>query len=160
MTFVLGGKSRLELSGVHPNLVAVVERAIQVTPQDFTVFDGLRSPGEQSAMVASGASTTMNSKHLRQADGFSHAVDLVPWIAGKPRWDWAPIYHIAAATQAAASELGVKLRWGGVWDRAFLDLTPGPEGLRREVEAYVRRRKKLRPGKAVFLDGPHYELLS
>jgi peptidoglycan L-alanyl-D-glutamate endopeptidase CwlK len=41
----------------------------------------------------------MNSRHLIRSDGFGHAVDLVPWINGKPRWEWKPIYHIAAAVR-------------------------------------------------------------
>ena len=70
MPYVLGAKSRAELKGVHPDLVRVVERAIQITTQDFSVHDGLRTVEEQKALVASGASQTMNSMHRPQADGF------------------------------------------------------------------------------------------
>lgn len=34
-TFALGTKSHQSLSGVHPDLVRVVERAIEVTSIDF-----------------------------------------------------------------------------------------------------------------------------
>lgn len=56
MPYVLGAMSRAELKGVHPDLVRVVERAIQITTQDFSVHDGLRTAEEQKALVASGAS--------------------------------------------------------------------------------------------------------
>jgi len=151
--FILGVKSLKELEGVHPKLVAVVQRAIVLTQQDFTVFDGLRTLEEQKEMVRTGASTTMNSKHLRQADGYGHAVDLVPWINGKPRWEWLPIYTIAESVRLAAKELGVALRWGGAWCR-FDNTTEMPVEL---VENYVLERKKL--GFRAFIDGPHYELL-
>ena len=64
-TFALGSKSRQSLSGVHPDLVRVVERAIEVTPVDFQVYEGLRTRARQAKLVASGASQTMDSRHLQ-----------------------------------------------------------------------------------------------
>ena len=157
MTFVLGAKSRAELKGVSPPLVKVVEGAILRSKQDFSVHDGLRTPAEQANYVRSGTSTTMDSKHIRQADGFGHAVDLVPFINGKLRWEWPAIYPIAAAVHAVAIEQGVRIRWGGVWDRTLNDLPATPEGLEDAVEAYVARRKKA-GAKKVFIDGPHFEI--
>jgi peptidoglycan L-alanyl-D-glutamate endopeptidase CwlK len=40
---------------VHPDLVRVVERAIQITTQDFRVQKGLRTRERQGALVARGA---------------------------------------------------------------------------------------------------------
>jgi len=40
MTYALGERPRAKLSGVHPRLVAVVERAIDATEQDFAVTGG------------------------------------------------------------------------------------------------------------------------
>ena len=111
MSFILGSRSRTRLAGVHPKLVSVVERAIQITAQDFCVHCGLRALAEQRAHVA-GTSWTMNSKHLPQADGFARAVDLVPLIRGKLIWDWDGCYRIAAAMGVAANEQRVALRWG------------------------------------------------
>ena len=39
----LGEKSLKELVGVDPRLVAVVKRAIELTEQDFSVHDGIRT---------------------------------------------------------------------------------------------------------------------
>lgn len=155
--FALGARSRRELDGVHPRLVRVVELAIGRSRQDFTVHDGLRTQDEQRALVRRGASQTMDSKHRIQPDGYGHAVDLVPWIAGRARWEWPPIFDIAVAVQAAAIEEGVDLRWGGVWDRALNDLPRGAVALENEVGDYVERRRAM--GKKAFIDGPHYELL-
>lgn len=41
--FVLGERSLKNLWGVHPDLVAVVKRAIQITRTDFTVIEGVRT---------------------------------------------------------------------------------------------------------------------
>ena len=153
-TYKLGRKSRRELFGVHTDLVLVVSVAIYTTPVDFGVHDGLRQLFEQKEYVRTGASFTMNSKHLVQKDGYGHAVDLVPYINGKLRWEWPPIYQMARAVYEAAHHVGVPLVWGGVWDRNFLSLDPF--NLEGELQAYAARRKAL--GKRVFLDGPHFQL--
>ena len=49
--FKLGARSLRELEGVHPDLVAVVKRAIELTSQDFSVHDGIRTMEEQREMV-------------------------------------------------------------------------------------------------------------
>lgn len=108
--FSLGANSLERLSHVHPDLQKVVKRAIQITPIDFRVGEGIRTIERQRQLVAAGASKTMNSRHL---DG--HAVDLLALVDGEVRWDW-PLYHkIAAAMKAAAVELNIPLEWGGDW---------------------------------------------
>ena len=110
MTFKLGPRSVARLKGVHPDLVKVVERAIQLTPVDFTVLEGLRSLERQKALVAAGASQTLKSRHL---DG--HAVDLGAWVDEQVDWSW-PLYgKIAGAMKAAVAELKIPIEWGGDW---------------------------------------------
>jgi peptidoglycan LD-endopeptidase CwlK len=146
--FILGEKSLKELAGVHPDLVAVVKRAIEITVQDFSVHDGIRTLEEQRRLVASGASQTLESRHIT-----GHAVDLVPYINGKLRWEWDPIHNIADAVRTVAKELGIPIRWGGAWDRPFTETNDLPEDM---VADYSARRR--RAGKKAFLDGPHFEL--
>lgn len=115
MGYNLGTRSRQRLKGVHPDLVRVVERAIQLAPVDFAVVEGLRTADRQQQLMAAGASKTLRSRHLT-----GHAVDLGALVDGEVRWDW-PLYHkIAAAMKAAATELSVPLEWGGDW-RTFKD---------------------------------------
>lgn len=164
MSYVLGKKSLAELNGVHPKLVECVKIAIVRTRQDFGVHDGLRTVEEQRRNVIAGVSRTMNSKHLRQADGYSHAVDLVPYINGRLRWEWPPIFIIASAMAEAAHEVRLGLIWGGVWDRRFPEDfgNCSPKSLRAMVDGYTERQRKrlLDAGKKprVFLDGPHFEI--
>ena len=109
---VLSRRSRDRLVGVHPALVAVVERAIVTTPVDFMVTEGLRTRARQAALVKAGASRTMNSRHLS-----GHAVDICALVEGRVCWDW-PLYpRIAQAFKAAAQELDTPLVWGGDWPR-------------------------------------------
>ena len=118
--YTLGVRSRARLKGVHPDLVKVVERAINLTTVDFTVLAGVRDPLRQKKLVEVGASQTMNSRHIPGADGFAKAVDLGAWVDDEVRWDW-PLYNkIAAAMKEAAKQVGVPIEWGGDW-RTFKD---------------------------------------
>jgi len=146
--FKFGDASVSELEHVHSDLVAVVKRTLELSVQDFAVHDGIRSMEEQKKMMAAGASKTLDSRHLT-----GHAVDLVPFINGKLRWEWEPIYKIADALRIAAKELDIPIRWGGAWDIDFTDSEALPEYL---VSDYVSRMK--RAGKKAFIDGPHFEL--
>lgn len=115
MGYRLGTRSKQRLEGLHPDLVAVVERAIQITRIDFTVLEGMRTLDRQKKLVERGASTTLNSRHLT-----GHAVDLGAYVDGGVRWDW-PLYHkIADAMKQAALELKVDMEWGGDW-KSFPD---------------------------------------
>lgn len=105
--FKLGIRSRQNLSGVHPDLVAVVERAIEITEVDFTVIEGLRSRERQKKLVAEGKSKTMNSRHLT-----GHAVDIVPWPVSWEREDFIPIVE---AMKQAAKELDIPVVHGHDW---------------------------------------------
>jgi peptidoglycan L-alanyl-D-glutamate endopeptidase CwlK len=110
MTFILGTKSLERLIGVHPDLVAVVKRAIEITPIDFTVTCGRRTLEEQKKLFASGASKTMKSRHLT-----GHAVDLAALVDGKVTWDWDCYEVLATAMKTAAEEQGTPIEWGGDW---------------------------------------------
>jgi len=112
MTYKLGPTSLLRLQDVHPDLVKVVERAIELTEIDFTVLEGRRTKERQAELLKAGATTTMNSRHLT-----GHAVDLGALVGGKVRWDWPLYYKIADAMKAASAELGIPVEWGGDWKK-------------------------------------------
>lgn len=112
MSFRLSRRSYARLDGVHPDLVAVVELAITLSPVDFMITEGLRSPARQAQLVRAGASRTLKSRHLT-----GHAVDVAAIVDGKIRWDW-PLYpRIAAAFRAASVRLQTPVVWGGDWPR-------------------------------------------
>jgi peptidoglycan LD-endopeptidase CwlK len=109
-------RSLKNLNGIHPDLRRVMDRALQDSPLDFVVIEGLRTVARQKQLVAQGASRTMNSRHLT-----GHAVDLLPvGPNGKAAFDW-PLYdHLAPAVKAAAQTEGVAIVWGGDW-KSFKD---------------------------------------
>jgi peptidoglycan L-alanyl-D-glutamate endopeptidase CwlK len=76
------------------------------------VIEGLRTRKRQEQLVASGASQTINSRHLT-----GHAVDLLPLdpTTGKGEFAW-PLYdQLGPAVKAAAKKEGVPIVWGGDW---------------------------------------------
>lgn len=152
--YKLGNTSKMRLEGVDPRLAKCVERAIKISKQDFSVHEGVRSLQTQREYVRRGVSQTMNSRHLRQSDGYAKAVDLVPYAGGMLRWEWALIWPIAEAMRTAAIDIGVPIRWGGGWFR--LDKITTPAGVKRAVDAYAAQCRANR--KPAFLDGPHYEI--
>lgn len=120
MKYYLSKRSLDNLIGVHPDLVSVVERAIEITPLDFGVSEGLRTYQKQQQMVSEGKSQTLESLHLKQMDGFSHAVDLYVLVDGKPTCEHKYFRKVIQAMFTAAIELGVQIEAGGLW-RDFLD---------------------------------------
>ena len=156
MIFSFGPTSLAELVDVHPGLVRVVHRALTLSPVDFAVHDGLRTDAEQHEYVRAGVSPQMSSKHLRQADGFGHAVDLIACINGKLRWEHPPMYRIAAAVRQAAEAEGVAIKWGGCWV-PFSGIAPTSRAMEQAVADYEARRRKAR--RAVSTGRHHFELL-
>lgn len=152
MSFALGRRSEENLVGVHPALIRVVRRAILITSIDFSVHDGIRTLEEQKRLVASGASTTLDSYHLT-----GDAVDLVPYVGGKLRWEMPLCHDIASAMREASLQEGVPLTWGRVWDRKLEELDPDDFDLERD--RYVKRFFRAHPGRTrpPLDDGPHFQ---
>lgn len=115
MSFSFGERSLKRLEGVHPDLVRVMKRAIGCSTIDFSIIEGMRTLATQKKYLASGATRTLNSRHLT-----GHAVDIAPYIDGKIRWDWPLYIELAKVIKKAALEEKVSLQWGGDW-KSFKD---------------------------------------
>ena len=155
MSFKLSNRSLGRLDGVHPDLVAVVKRAIEITEIDFGVIQGVRTIEEQKELVAKGASQTMKSKHLPQEDGYGHAVDLMAYIGPRGSWELNLYDNIADAMKQAAIELDVKIRWGAAWQ--IDDIRTWNGNMEEAMNEYVDLRRS--QGRRPFIDAPHFELI-
>lgn len=120
---IRGGEEKLRT--LHPNLSRLV-RAVAET-WDVIVLETDRSTERQAELYAAGKTKTLQSKHLMQGDGYSHAVDLAPlpvdWNDGR-RW-----YYFGGFCVATAASMDIAIRWGGDWngntqvkDQTFDDL--------------------------------------
>ena len=149
MAFKLSNRSKINLKGVSPKLVEVVEYAIKVTKVDFAVIEGLRTVERQKELVARGASQTMKSKHL---EGL--AVDLMAFLGSRGSWELSLYDDIAAAMREGAFKVDIPLRWGAAWN--IKDIRKWGNSMEDAMNNYIdeRRRQSKRP----FIDAPHFEI--
>lgn len=108
--FKFSQRSENNLKGVNPDLVKIVRRALQLSPVDFGITEGLRTVERQRQLVAAGKSQTMNSRHIS-----GHAVDVFAYPTSTGSWEWKYYEQIATAFKQAAKELNIPVEWGGDW---------------------------------------------
>jgi|TARA_R110001592_G_scaffold285694_2_gene554208 peptidoglycan L-alanyl-D-glutamate endopeptidase CwlK len=154
--FKMSQRSLLSLDGVHPLLCSVVKTALDYTKTDFGVIHGVRTLEEQKDLFERGASKTMDSYHLPQSDGYSHAVDLMAYAGKRASWEITLYDDIADAMKAAAQEHGASIRWGGSW--TVPDIRDWEGSMEEAMNSYVDLRRS--QGRRPFVDGPHFELRS
>lgn len=108
--FKFSQRSENNLKGVNADLVKIVRRALQLSPVDFGITEGLRTVERQRQLVAAGKSQTMNSRHIS-----GHAVDVFAYPTSAGSWEWKYYEQIATAFKQAAKELNIPVEWGGDW---------------------------------------------
>tara|TARA_R110000822_G_scaffold56928_3_gene143608 strand:- start:10524 stop:10988 length:465 start_codon:yes stop_codon:yes gene_type:complete len=153
--FKLSQRSLNKLDGVHPSMVSVVNRAIEITDVDFGVTYGTRTFEEQEKLFKSGRSQTMNSKHLTQDDGYSHAVDLVAYFGSDVSWELNVYDNICDAMAQAAREEGLSIKWGAAWSEG--DIRDYSGSAEDAMNAYIDLRRS--QGRRPFIDAPHFEIM-
>lgn len=130
MAFSFSKISLDNMKGVHPDLVRVIKRALSLGIIDFRVIEGVRTPERQKKLYAQGRTApgpkvtwTLNSNHFKKADGYGHAVDILPapydWKLEDPKStpELDDNFALVADAMFAAAKLeGVKIRWGANWD--------------------------------------------
>lgn len=125
-----GKTSQKRLETLHPYLQLICNEVLKV--QDCTIIYGMRTQEEQRRLVETGFSKTMHSKHLKQPDGYAHAVDILPYPVN---WNnYRQIIYFAGIVKGIAHEKGINIRWGGDWNR------------------------NNDPSDETFFDGAHFEL--
>jgi len=119
MNYTFGAGSQKKLFTVDPKLVEVAEYALRYGIIDFTIVEGARSKEKQDQMYKIGRSKLKwpQSKHNQKMAGDKAAAfDAAPYINDTISWNKMHCLVLAGVILAAASELGVRLRWGGNWD--------------------------------------------
>lgn len=133
----LGAISNLNLDHCHPIIQQTVKEAINISPMDFAVACGWRGKLDQDFAFAEGFSTKRfpESLHNHLADeqdlleGFAQkigqplslAVDLVPFLEARKRWDlpkelrWLNGFVMAVGLPIALAR-GFYFRTGVDWD--------------------------------------------
>lgn len=115
-----GKASLIQLATAHKDLQRLFAEIIKYW--DCQVLEGRRSEAQHKLNLASGASKTLHSKHVT-GDNPSLAVDVAPFPI---KWnDYQRFYAFAGFVVGTATQMGIKIRWGGDWDsdRDFTDQT-------------------------------------
>jgi len=124
-----GDKSRQKLETCDQKLQDLFNEVIKT--YDCSIIEGHRTKEAQDEVYHSGKSqvTWPKSKHNSVP---SKAVDVAPWFKDSPhiRWnDKDSWYHFGGYVRGIASQMGIKIRWGGDWngnfdlkDQSFMDL--------------------------------------
>ena len=109
-----GRKSKERLSTCESNLQKVFNEVIKHV--DCSVLEGHREKDRQNKLYEEGKTKVKypNGRHNRQP---SSAVDVTPYPV-----DWKDRERqtlFAGFVIGVASQMGIKLRWGGDWDQDF-----------------------------------------
>lgn len=134
--FKYSKKSLDKLNTCHPDIQKILKEAIKY--YDITILEGVRTKERQEELVRTGMSKTMDSKHLAQSDGHSHAVDCALWPIDwndRDRFVFLQGYLKGLADSMKASgQITHTLRLGVDWDS----------------DGNIKEHS--------FFDGPHIEL--
>jgi len=126
MTYNFSTRSKDNLFNVHPKLVTLAYRVLRHGLFDFGVTCGERPKEEQDKAVFEGRSKVEfpNSKHniAKGVRDVAEAMDIILYINGKGTYKERdkPSYYMALGVfLGIASEMGIRIRCGGDWDRDF-----------------------------------------
>ena len=133
--------SLTKILSVKPDLQAVCHRALEIANNrklhcpDFGVSQGIRTQEEQFQLFKIGREYNASMKDyvvtgdiVTNCDGVfkksnhqgGNAVDVYAYVGGKANYDTDNLALIATCFMQAASEIGVKLVWGGNYE-SFID---------------------------------------
>lgn len=110
-----GKQSEENIFGVHPDLVFVYRKYIIDAEVDISIICGLRDDLTQKEYYRTGKSQTLKSKHLKQRDGYSHAVDSYPWYKGKTDHSEELYRKVQSRLHSIANKYGIFITHGGLW---------------------------------------------
>jgi peptidoglycan L-alanyl-D-glutamate endopeptidase CwlK len=115
--FQLSNSSKHHRKGVDPRLIEISDLAIQITVLDFghPADAGNRTADRQKELYHGGKSKCDGYKKLSRHQS-GKALDFYAFVNGKASWDADHLTMVATAFLQAASILGYKLKWGGLWD--------------------------------------------
>lgn len=111
-----GLTSQERLNTCHLDIQKVMNEVIKL--YDFTILEGERSLEQQQKYFKENLSKLdgINKKSKHQSKP-SLAIDIAPYPID---WnDTKRFYFLAGLVIAKADELGIKIRWGGSWNRSF-----------------------------------------
>ena len=114
--FKFSTTSRLRMSGVNPELIEIANLAIKISVVDFGIpaDGGIRTAERQKELFLAHKSKADGETHLSRHQS-GDAMDFYAYVNGRASWEHDHLAIVACAFLQAASILGYKLNWGGLW---------------------------------------------
>lgn len=114
--FKLSENSKKNRAGVDSQLIEISDLAIQITVVDFGIpsLGGIRTSKQQQRLFHDGASKA-DGIHNKSNHQSGNALDFYAYVDGRASWNKYDLAMVACAHLQAASMLGYKLNWGGLW---------------------------------------------
>ena len=114
--FHLSTSSKLHREGVDPRLIEIDDLAIKLTLVDYghDRFAGKRLAATQNELFLDGKSNCDGYDKLSKHQ-LGKALDFYAYVHGKASWEPEHLTIVACAYLQAASTLGYKAKWGGLW---------------------------------------------
>lgn len=121
--------------GVHPKLVKFMQELIKISPYDFKILAGVRTPEEQNKLYQQGRTTKgpivtkvdgykQKSNHQPKFDGYGYAIDIGVIVDGKYKGDYKD-FHYYKEIYDTAKKAGLLekygIEWGGNCWKSFKD---------------------------------------
>ena len=111
MTYQLSSRSQDHRIGIDQKLIEISDLAIELTNIDFGIpsTGGFRTPGVQKALYDSKKSKADGVTNLSKHQ-LGHA-----YVDGRASYEIEHLAQVACAFLQAASQLGYKVKSGGLW---------------------------------------------
>jgi peptidoglycan L-alanyl-D-glutamate endopeptidase CwlK len=99
-------------------LIYAITEFIKITALDFCIISngGYRTAKEQNALYKKGVSKCDGYDKISKHQ-LGLAVDLVPWVDGKPTWEAKYAYGLACSFMSFCNERNLPITSGADWNR-------------------------------------------
>jgi len=108
--YVFSSRSINNLKETHVDLQRLATCALEKTPVDFVVVDGMRSAEEHAINLKNGFSWIKRSRHQ---DGM--AIDVAAYVDGAITYAPEPYYGVAGAFYLCSELMDIPIVSGGEW---------------------------------------------
>jgi len=114
--FQLSNSSKQRRKGVDPRLIEISDLAIRISLVDFghPADAGLRLAKRQNQLFLDGKSQCDGYVNLSNHQS-GKALDFYAYVNGGASWQYDHLSMVACALLQAASMLGYRIKWGGLW---------------------------------------------
>lgn len=142
-------ESQEMLAEINDNLAKVVRRAADISSLEFQVLEGKRTVKQQEKLFQAGVCSDGPNPYL-----YGYAVGLIAVIDNRPILEHEPYDDVAECMKIAATELGIKIKWGGAFH--WQDLTTYKGFMEDLTNEYIDRQRH--KGARPIVNVHHFEL--